>query len=77
MDINGLESLVYGVEDMATCIRFNQDFGLELVESGGKGAVFQTVEGSTVVLRDVRDRDLPEAVTPGPWRARAEREVAF
>jgi catechol 2,3-dioxygenase-like lactoylglutathione lyase family enzyme len=65
MDINGLESLVYGVEDMATCIRFNQDFGLELVESGGKGAVFQTVEGSTVVLRDVRDRDLPAAVTPG------------
>jgi hypothetical protein len=72
MEISGLESLAYGVEDMATCIRFNQDFGLELVESGSKGAMFQTVEGATIVLRDINDRGLPKAVTPG---ARLRRVV--
>ena len=66
MEITGLESLVYGVEDMETCKRFNADFGLEQVEADSKGAVFQTVEGSTVVLRDIRDPSLPPAVTPGP-----------
>jgi len=66
MDILGLESLTYGVEDMATCIRFNEDFGLEKVEAGANGATFRTVEGSTVILRNANDPSLPPAVTPGP-----------
>lgn len=65
MEITGLESLVYGVEDMAACKRFNADFGLEQVETSTNGAVYQTVEGSTVVLRDSRDTSLPSPVTPG------------
>ena len=65
MDILGLESIVYGVDDMPTCIRFNEDFGLERVEAGANGATFRTAEGATVVLRKVNDPALPPAVTPG------------
>jgi catechol 2,3-dioxygenase-like lactoylglutathione lyase family enzyme len=51
---------------MAACKRFNEDFGLDLVESSGAGAVFRTVENATVVVRDIGDPGLPPAVTPGP-----------
>lgn len=66
MEITGLDSIVYGVEDMADCIRFNEDFGLERVEAGAKGATFRTVDNATVVLRETRDASLPPAVAAGP-----------
>lgn len=66
MQILGLESLTYGVEDLAASRRFNEDFGLEPVEAGRSGAVLRTAEGATVVLRDKADSSLPPPVTPGP-----------
>lgn len=65
MEITGLDSIVYGVENIADCIRFNEDFGLERVEAGAHGATFCTVDGATVVLRGKDDRALPPAVTAG------------
>ena len=65
MEIIGLDSIVYGVENMADCVRFNEDFGLEKVDSSAKGATFKTVDNATVVLRPINDPTLPPAVTPG------------
>lgn len=65
MKIVGLEGLTYGVDDVATCRRFNEDLGLRPVEHGATGALFGTTEGSTVELREAGDADLPPAVVPG------------
>lgn len=60
MAIIGIESLVYGVEDLGSATRFFTDFGL-VPESGGNGAgtTFRLAEGSSVVLRPANDPLLP------------------
>ena len=65
MEILGLESLIYGVEDMDTCSRFNEDFGLQLVEASAACTTFRTEENSTIMLRKENDPTLPPAVTAG------------
>lgn len=58
--INGIETVVYGVEDFDLCVRYFQDFGLPLVENDGKQALFELEEGSSVLIRPLAD-----AVVPG------------
>ena len=40
MNIVGLDSLVYGVDDIDAAIRFHEDWGLEFLERGASGADF-------------------------------------
>jgi len=63
--IERIESLVYGVEDVATCTRFFDDFGLEPVEGGERGATFRTPVGQLLHLRPADDPSLPPALEPG------------
>lgn len=49
--INGIETIVYGVEDVALCTRYFVDFGLPLVESSENESRFELAEGSNVVIR--------------------------
>ncbi|MFZ2997661.1 VOC family protein [Sphingobium sp.] len=49
--INGVETIIYGVEDVALCTRYFQDFGLPLIEASEAEAVFELEEGSTVIIR--------------------------
>lgn len=65
MPILGIESLVYGVDDMDASTRFFVDFGLEPISSGAEGAVFRLSEGSRVVLRRRDDPGLPAASFEG------------
>ena len=65
MDILGLDSLTYGVDDLDTCRRYNEDLGLETVEVHGHGATYRTAENATVILREASDAALPPSVTPG------------
>ena len=57
----GLDSVIYGVDDLSTALTYYQDFGLEVLERGETGATLATQEGSTVILRDQHDASLPEA----------------
>ena len=66
MAIERIESVTYGVEDLAECTRFFSDFGLTLAEQTDDRAVFTTQVGQTVVLRPMNDPDLPPAVESGP-----------
>jgi catechol 2,3-dioxygenase-like lactoylglutathione lyase family enzyme len=59
------ESITYGVEDVARCIKYFEDFGLEAVERGSDGAIFRTLENQTVHIRAASDRELPPALQPG------------
>jgi catechol 2,3-dioxygenase-like lactoylglutathione lyase family enzyme len=65
MAIVGIESLVYGVEDIPTSTRFFEDFGLPLVESNVSGSVFVLPEGSSVLIRSRHDSSLPNSSIEG------------
>jgi hypothetical protein len=58
MSIIGIESLVYGVEDVATATRFFEDFGL-VRDGSARGTVFRLAEGSSIDIRPAGDASLP------------------
>ena len=61
MNIVGLDSLIYGVDDIDAAIRFHEDWGLELLERGASGADFALADGTTVHVRRANDAALPAA----------------
>jgi catechol-2,3-dioxygenase len=66
MPIERIETLTYGVADMAACTRYWEDIGLEKVEGGAKGATFRTPTNQHVFLRMMDDPALPKAPEQGP-----------
>lgn len=65
MRCNGIDKIVHGVDDMETCVRFMDDWGLARKESGGVAATFQTLDGSEVVVVPAEDSGLPPAFEDG------------
>lgn len=66
MSIVGIESIIYGVGDVAECVRFFKDFGLTLdAGSAEDQACFTLPEGSHVVLRHRDDPRLPQSKIDG------------
>jgi catechol 2,3-dioxygenase-like lactoylglutathione lyase family enzyme len=59
------EKIIYGVEDLAAGVRYFEDWGLELLESGDAGAEFKMPENQHVVLRLKSDPDLPASPEAG------------
>jgi len=53
--ILGIESLVYGVDDIPTCSRFWDDFGLTPVSRSDRESVFELASGSRVIVRAPHD----------------------
>ncbi len=66
MSVNGIESVVYGVDDLDGAARFYEDFGLPVATRDESGAVFALEEGSKVVLRPASASDLPPSWFDGP-----------
>ena len=50
MNFTGIDKIIYGVEDLAECIRFNEDSGLVKTTADEKIATFKTMDGSEIVL---------------------------
>lgn len=63
--INGIASLVYGVDDVAQCTRFFCDFGLSLEFQNDEHAIFRLPNRATVVLRQRDDPALPASSMEG------------
>jgi len=63
--IVGLETVVYGVEDLALSTRFFEDFGLETIERGAAGHTFELPERTSLQLRRHDDASLPVAPEAG------------
>jgi catechol 2,3-dioxygenase-like lactoylglutathione lyase family enzyme len=61
MAIVRIEGLVYGVEDMLACTRFNTDAGFECVRADAGGALFRTPVNQWIELRSAADPALPAA----------------
>lgn len=65
MAINGIETVVYGVDDVALCTRYFEDFGLQVLERSDTHTHFQLPEGSNVVIRHIQDAALPKSSIAG------------
>jgi catechol 2,3-dioxygenase-like lactoylglutathione lyase family enzyme len=63
--ILGIETLVYGVEDVALSRRFFEDFGLVVEQATATEARFRLPEGSAVVIRSLDDPLLPASPIEG------------
>jgi catechol 2,3-dioxygenase-like lactoylglutathione lyase family enzyme len=67
MAIQRIESVTYGVTDVAECVRFFKDFGLTLLDdSSPREAVLETVAGQEIRLRHLQDPSLPLPFEEGP-----------
>lgn len=67
MRITGIESLLFGVADMADCIKCCEDFGLDRVPTSSPDAVvLEALDGSSIVLRSMDDPALPSSEVAGP-----------
>ena len=79
--INGIDKVVYGVEDMEECARFFADWGLSPAGENGGGVLFETLDGGEVELRPASDPSLPPAFESGStlrrivWGVEGEQEL--
>ena len=65
MTIMRVESLTYGVEDMAIGTRYYDDWGLPKVDHGTHGADYLLPSGQTVKLRNAADPSLSPPTETG------------
>lgn len=74
MSVLGVESVVFGVTDLAEHVRFWTDFGLPLVEASDEEASFQLASGSRVILYRHGDARLP---SPDPFPGDGLKETIW
>lgn len=74
MSILGVESVVFGVSDLAEHSRFWSDFGLPLETQGETETVFRLASGSRVILRRHGDPRLP---SPDPFAGDGIKETVW
>ena len=65
MAINGVQSAIFGVDDLDLCTRFFTDFGLEAEMKTAELTDFKLPEGSHVILRHKDDPSLPAPYIEG------------
>src|SRR6185312_12535315 len=66
MAINGVQTAIFGVDDLDVCTRFFTDFGLDAVANTAELTDFRLPEGSHVILRRSDDPTLPAHYVEGP-----------
>ena len=60
MNITGLESLVFGVDDMAACRQYLLDYGLDEVDyDPAVGGTWAALDGTNITARHSADPKLP------------------
>ena len=59
MNIIGPDTLVFGVDDVAACARYLEDYGLKPIEVGAAGGRFEALDGTGIVIAHKDDAALP------------------
>lgn len=62
MNIVGLDSLVFGVDDVSACTEYLTDYGLTPVGVTQSGGYFEALDGTSVEIRHKDDPALPAAL---------------
>lgn len=62
MNILGPDALVFGVDDVAACIQYLTDYGLEPIGVTAAGGRFEALDGTAVVIAHKNDPALPPAM---------------
>ena len=81
MAIEGIDAVVYGVNDMAKARRYFADWGLAKAKSGKTESILTTANGAEVILRAKSAASLPAAIEPGAtlreivWRVSAKKDL--
>ncbi|WP_120429730.1 VOC family protein [Acinetobacter baylyi] len=65
MAIVGIDTLLYGVQDLEKATQFLNDFGLQLLNSDQEETVYRLDEGSTVIVRQIEHSSIPESSYQG------------
>lgn len=82
MSVLGIDEITYGADDLATCRRFFQDWGLQLVEDRPERLVFETMNGGRVIVAASGQPELPPAIEAAPtlrevvWGVESEADLA-
>lgn len=61
----GLETVIYGVEDVAKSTKFFTDYGFDPIEASKSGSTLLTPEKTTIAIRDMHDEALPNPIQDG------------
>jgi len=81
MEFPGIDSVIYGVKDMAKGRGYFTDWGLKKTADTRSRIVFETDQGTQVILRPSDAPDLPKAAEPGStvrevvWGARSQKQI--
>lgn len=59
MAIVGIDTLLYGVQDLEKATQFLDDFGLQRLSSNDEETIYRLAEGSTVVVRSIDHASMP------------------
>lgn len=79
--LENLDSVIYGVDDMAENKRFFSDWGLTLHSESSEEICFTTQEGARIVIRHKDDPTLPPPIEDGPtvreviWGAKTQSDL--
>ncbi len=65
MNIVGLDSLVFGVDDIEACCQYLTDYGLKAVDVTADGGFFRSTDGTGILVRGRDDESLPPALATG------------
>lgn len=65
MNIVGLETIIFAVEDIESCATFLTDYGLIPVDVNDMGGRFEALDGTGVELAHVSDTRLPPSIGNG------------
>jgi len=82
MSIEGVDRIVYGVEDLANCRKYFLDWGLTLVREDAASLDFESLNGCEIHVRSKDDPALPPAFETGStlrelvWGVGAESDMA-
>ena len=66
MNIIGLDSLVFGVDDFDASLHCLRDYGLNKAEKHASGALYEALDGTSVEVRRAGDAGLPAAFARSP-----------
>lgn len=65
MNILGPDSLIFGVDDVAACVRYLTDYGLQPRNVTAQGGCFEAADGTSVVIARRDDPALPPPLETG------------